>query len=270
MSDFVSAGEVVETARELDREVKAALRRVILAVADTKRLLGIRYSDWLLGAPSIETGIAASSMAQDEWGHARLLYAMLKDFDMDPVQVEHERSAGEYCSADCLDEPFPDWAAFAAAVVVVDGALSVALEGLASGRYDAARSRIPKMLSEEAFHRELGEAWYRRLAAGNDEARSRLRAATEAMVPAAVACFAPRDRASELLAEAGLTRPADELRRAIRGRLEKLTTSVEADVAFDGETPGGWDEDRGRGAGAPAEEAVERARGDLNRALFVE
>ena len=32
----------------------------------------------------------------------------------------------------------------------------------------------------------------------------------------------------------------------------------------------GWDAVRGRGAGHPAEEAVERARGDLNRALFVE
>ena len=35
------------------------LRRTVLGLADTKRILGIRYSDWLLGAPSIEAGIAA-------------------------------------------------------------------------------------------------------------------------------------------------------------------------------------------------------------------
>ena len=83
-------------ADDLGPEVRAALRRQVLTLADSKRILGLRYSDWLLGAPSIETGIAASSMAQDEWGHARLLYSMLKDFGEDPTTTEHERSR------DCL------------------------------------------------------------------------------------------------------------------------------------------------------------------------
>ena len=120
------------------------LARHILSLADTKRVLGIRYSDWLLGAPSIETGIAASSMAQDEWGHARLLYSMLKDFDFDPFQVEHERSADRYYSAPALDDPFEDWAGFTAAVAVVDRALEIALESLSSGAFELAQSRIPE------------------------------------------------------------------------------------------------------------------------------
>jgi hypothetical protein len=33
---------------------------------------------------------------------------------------------------------------------------------------------------------------------------------------------------------------------------------------------GGWDEDRGRGRGRPEQRVVEQARGDRNRALFVE
>ena len=41
----------------LDDASRAALRRLILTLADSKRLMGIRYSDWLLGAPSIETGL---------------------------------------------------------------------------------------------------------------------------------------------------------------------------------------------------------------------
>ena len=60
----------------LGADDRAALKRLILGLADSKRLMGIRYSDWVLGAPSVETGIATSSMTQDEWGHARLLYAM--------------------------------------------------------------------------------------------------------------------------------------------------------------------------------------------------
>ena len=72
----------------LDERETSALHRLILTLADSKRLMGIRYSDWLLGAPSIEAGIAASSMAQDEWGHARLLYAMLKSRSPSPPPPE--------------------------------------------------------------------------------------------------------------------------------------------------------------------------------------
>ena len=45
-------------------EPRQALRDLILALADSKRILGIRYADWVLGAPELEASIAASSMAQ--------------------------------------------------------------------------------------------------------------------------------------------------------------------------------------------------------------
>ena len=76
----------------LSADQKTALERLILTLADSKRVMGIRYSDWNLGAPSVETGIAMSSMTQDEWGHARLLYAMLKPLGGDPEAVEHDRA----------------------------------------------------------------------------------------------------------------------------------------------------------------------------------
>ncbi|NIP60288.1 MAG: hypothetical protein GWO00_20930, partial [Gemmatimonadetes bacterium] len=125
------------------------MERLILTLADSKRLMGIRYSDWLLGAPSIETGIATSSMAQDEWGHARLLYAMLKDLGIDPVPVEHDRPPAEYASIGALDEEMPDWAALVAAICLVDSAIAVVLESFSRGRFEPARGRVPKMLAEE-------------------------------------------------------------------------------------------------------------------------
>ena len=45
----------------LDDVGKDALQRLIITLADSKRVMGIRYSDWTLGAPSIETGISTSS-----------------------------------------------------------------------------------------------------------------------------------------------------------------------------------------------------------------
>jgi len=132
----------------MEEPLRGALRRHILTLADSKRLLGIRYSDWVLGAPSLESNIAAASMAQDEWGHARLLYALLKGVGESPREIEHERPAEAYASVDELDSPLEDWAEVVAAMVVVDGVLTAALASFAAGSYEPARARIPKMITE--------------------------------------------------------------------------------------------------------------------------
>lgn len=251
-------------------EVRTGFRRLILGLADTKRILGIRYSDWLLGAPSIEAGIAASSMAQDEWGHARLLYASLKDFGEDPLALEHERDAAAYRSWDPLDEALPDWAAVTAATVIVDGALAVALEGVLESAYDPLAGRIEKMLGEEEFHRSLGEAWFKRLAASEGEGRTLLDAAVDRMLEPVTLCLAPGDQVHEGLADRGLTLPSGSLRRRFASRVDPMLKELGTAVPVGAAPADGWDLRRGRGSGRPAEEAVERARGDRNRALFVE
>ncbi|MEQ9399737.1 MAG: Phenylacetic acid catabolic protein [Longimicrobiales bacterium] len=263
MSDYLDVSS-------LDEAGTAALRRLITSLADTKRLMGIRYSDWLLGAPSIETGIAASSMAQDEWGHARLLYSMLKELGDDPVPVEHDRDGSEYANLGALDEPFPDWAATVAAMVVVDGAISVALDAFARGRFEPAASRCPKMLAEEEFHVSLGAAWYGRLAdSSSATATSLLRGATERMLPPVLAWLGASDEAARTLVAAGVTDEGPAQVAAYRDRLRDLVARVGIDIdAVDAEAE--WDAGRGRGPGRPGQDAVERARGDLNRALFVE
>src|SRR5687768_5168785 len=97
-----------------------AARDLILVLADSKRMLGTRYAEWILGAPELETGIACASMAQDEWGHARLLYALLKDFDEDIDRLEHGREPHEYASIELLDRSPGSWAEFVAINALVD------------------------------------------------------------------------------------------------------------------------------------------------------
>ena len=246
------------------------LARHILSLADTKRLLGIRYSDWLLGAPSIETGIAASAMAQDEWGHARLLYAMLKRLGFDPFEVEHTRPADRYYSAPALDRPFTDWADFVAAVVVVDGALSVALESFADGGFALARTRVPKMLAEEEVHRRFGAAWFGRLASAGGEGAARLRDSALATLPTTLAWLVPGDDTYDLLVDGGHVWPTHRVLDRCGHRLGRTLATAGIDLDAVEPVRDGWDPERRRGPGAPGEEAVERARGDRNRDLFVE
>ncbi len=264
------SGAAIETAGDLSPEAWEALRRLVIGLADAKRLMGIRYSDWLLGAPSIETGIAASSMAQDEWGHARLLYAMLKAFDMDPVQVEHERPSAEYCSPDGLDQPFEDWAEVVAGLVVIDGAISACLRSFAGGSYEPARSRVPKMLAEEEFHWDMAVAWYHRLANASEEAQTRLRDATLEMLPSTLAWMAPEDAAANVLADAGLMDSSGAIRSSFEEVVGPVLAELEIDVSAAERRSECWDEARGRGPGGPDDDAIERARGDRNRMLFVE
>lgn len=262
------SSEVLKIA-ELQEPERKALTRLILTLADSKRLMGIRYSDWLLGAPSVETGIAASSMTQDEWGHARLLYAMLKECDLDPGVVEHERAAEEYASIDALDAPFADWAAVVAGMVLVDGAISVALEAFAEGRCESARTRVPKMLAEEEFHVSLGAAWYRRLTESGGEALDRLQGATNAMLPSVMAWLGVDDEAARTLVAAGITSPGADQVAALRDGVRDLLAAAGVDV--DAATPAvEIDPTRGRGPGHPDADAIERAKGSRNRLLLVE
>jgi phenylacetate-CoA oxygenase PaaI subunit len=255
---------------DLAAKTRAALGRHILTLADSKRILGIRYSDWILGAPSIETGIAASSMAQDEWGHARLLYAMLKDLDHDPVWIEQQRPAPEWSSVDVLDGPLADWGWVVAAMHVVDGALQVALEAFASGTYEPARTRVPKMIAEETFHRDLGLAWFRRLAAGSQEGADHLAQAVRALLPRTLAWLNPADEPWRELADAGLVADGSRVIEHYAERVGPALESVGVTLAGIAPDRSGWDERRGRGPGHPDLDAIERARGDRNRALFVE
>jgi ring-1,2-phenylacetyl-CoA epoxidase subunit PaaC len=262
MTDFIDVSAMSDVQ-------KSALKRLIVGLADSKRLMGIRYSDWVLGAPSVETGVATSSMTQDEWGHARLLYAMLKHLGEDPEAAEHDRSAEEYGNLDILDSAAEDWAAMVSAMVIADGALSAALAAFAGGSFEPATNRVPKMLAEETFHVSLGNAWYARLAESSDEAKGLLRAATDAHLPATLAWLGAHDATNDVLVDAGITSaPADRVaafKDSVREVLAKGGVDVDAvDAASD------WDEVRGRGPGHPDEDSIERARGDRNRMLLVE
>jgi ring-1,2-phenylacetyl-CoA epoxidase subunit PaaC len=265
----MSVSETI-TAAELSSATGKALERLILTLADSKRVLGIRYSDWLLGDPSIETGIAASSMAQDEWGHARLLYAMLKDLGVDPTGIEHDRPTEAYTSVGVLDQAADDWASVVATVVLVDSALTTALEGFGHGCFELATTRIPKMLAEEEFHADFGSAWFRKLARGSDDARGALREAAFRILPDTLAWVAPKDAMHMALAAEKITDDADSLERRYRDRVRSSLALLDVDIDSVSANLDGWDEARGRGAGHPDEEAVVRARGDLNRSLLVE
>ncbi|MGH7463997.1 MAG: Phenylacetic acid catabolic protein, partial [Longimicrobiales bacterium] len=143
-------------ASDLSEPVREAVRDLILVLADSKRVLGMRYGNWMLGAPELEAGIACASMAQDEWGHARLLYALLKDFGDDVDRLEHGREAAEYRNMEVLDAEPASWPELVAVNAFVDLALTLQLKALTRSSYLPLRQRVHKLIEEEAFHSAHG------------------------------------------------------------------------------------------------------------------
>jgi ring-1,2-phenylacetyl-CoA epoxidase subunit PaaC len=259
------------TSNELTPETRAAVRDLVLALADTKRLLGYRYAEWMLGAPELETGIACASMAQDEWGHARLLYALLKEFGEDVDGLEHGREPGAYHSMEVLDEPVRSWPDLVALMALVDPAISTQIEALRSSSYKPLRQRVEKVLDEEKFHAAHGAAWLRRLAGGPEASRAALAEAAIRVLPHATAWFGPdSDRASDLRESAVVTAAGGELRSSYLERVGPLLEEAGVDAGPDHDFQG-FDEARRRtGGGGPDEATIRKIRGDHNRPFLMD
>lgn len=284
MSEQAEVTSTVDSAAELRPEARQALRDLLLSLADNKRLLGLRYSDWMLGAPTIETGIAASSMAQDEWGHGRLTYALLSDFGDEPRELEHEREASGYHSAEVLDGPLESWSGMIAACLLLDTAFTVQYTALLDSAYAPAHNRVQKLLDEEEYHFQYGAGWATRIAASG-ELGGKLRDDLRALLPVAMKWLGPDDApGARAMREAGVvTATPSELRQKLIDRVAPLLRQI--GMADDlGLTQGangwswngslewsGWDEAKRRSGGnGPDEDTLSRARGDRNRAVLMD
>lgn len=265
------SGPDIKNIDELAPEMRRALRDLILSLADSKRLIGILYADWVLGAPELEANIAASSLSQDEWGHSRLLYALLKDFGDDPEKLEHGREPAEYCNNEALDKRLETWAEFVVANAVIDTALTVQLEALAESRYASLRQRVQKQLEEERFHFSHGAAWLRRLAGAGDGSRAMLQRALEERWAAVLRWFGPDDFGDSGKAENLWDGNGGELRERFLERAVPIIESAGLVVPSTEIDFAGWDPaSRRSNRGGPDPEAVRRARGDRNRAFLMD
>jgi phenylacetate-CoA oxygenase PaaI subunit len=280
MSDSTSPG--YGSAADVPAEARGELGDLILSLADNKRLLGMRYSDWILGAPSLEAGIACSAMAQDEWGHSRTLYAMLRDFGQDPAYLEHDRAAEEYVSMELLDEPVDEWQELLALNLLVDTALSVVFESLQESSYEPIHYKVRKLLEEERFHFEHARGWLAMMAttpAGKEALRSSLGEGWNVCLR----WFGPPDDSTfgELHGTGITSLDADGLRARW---LEQVGPAVESAGLELAATAGGvwqsrsqpsfdgWNAARRRGpeGGGPDSGTLARVRGDLNRQLLMD
>jgi len=199
------------------------LADLVARLADNKYLLGRRYAEWCTSAPTLESAVAAASMAQAEIGHARSLYPLLQDIAGASPETEAE-SRTRFLNAGFLDAAFESWTDFVAANFLFDTALSVLLESALTSSVTDLASRARRMLEEEPLHWLHGEGWTRRLAERGPGVRRALLESFERVMSDALDWF--EVASPGLVADEVLETDAGELRRRFRERIDPVLTEA--------------------------------------------
>ncbi len=185
----------------------------LLALADDELMMGHRASEWTGLGPLLEADLALSSIAQDEMGHALLLYTLLHEgFGLpDPDQLVYYRPAAEFRNAIFCELPRGDWGEAVVRHFLYDLAEQIRWEALTHSTYAPLAVIAKKILPEERYHLIHGQTWMKRLAQGTDESHKRMQAWLDALLPHAVALWEPIPNEAELVKE-GITVASAELR----------------------------------------------------------
>jgi phenylacetate-CoA oxygenase PaaI subunit len=200
-----------------------ALQDLVAGLADNKLFLGRRYAEWCTAAPSLEAAVAAAAMAQDEIGHARSLYPLLKDVAGASAEVEPETRTA-FTNAPFLDRAFESWLDFVAANFLFDTGISILLEAAEDSALIGLAQRAKRILEEERLHWLHGEGWTRRLAATGQAVQEQLTSAFSAVLPCALDLFSLASPA--LVEERVLSADADALRNRYRARVNPVLSAV--------------------------------------------
>jgi 1,2-phenylacetyl-CoA epoxidase catalytic subunit len=214
--------------------MSAVMESLVGSLADNKAALGHRYGEWAVSAPTLESAVAAAAMAQDELGHARSTYPVLKQLGAADPEIDAGRRL------EILDEELPDWTTFIAVNLVVDGVLTAFVEASTDSTLEPLAQRARKILQEEGSHRVHAEAWTRRLLARGTDLPVRI----EQVWEQASRWLGPADDPgfAAAVAEGYVAAGPAELRAAVAERIGALTgIALEEPVDFTG-----WDPERRR------------------------
>lgn len=226
-----------------DDEALSAFVNLLVVLADNKHTLGVHLADWAVGAPTLESGVAAAALAQGEFGQARLIYPLLGELPAPPGLAEPPVAGhrGTYAMA-CLDGELPTWPHLVAAMALCDTAVTVVLEALGGSRHEGLARRVPRMLEEEAVHADFAAGRVRELV-GLIGGRPALQERVTATLPEVLCWFGPSGEAglAALVREGLCTADNERMRAAFLGRVVPLLEEVgidAGDVHRDGE--GSW------------------------------
>jgi ring-1,2-phenylacetyl-CoA epoxidase subunit PaaC len=167
--------------------LSAAVTAELLALADDELIIGHRHSEWLGLSPFLEEDLTLSSIAQDEFGHARALYALIWPDWEDREAGVTRRAPHDWRSSAFVELAGDPWERSLVRHFYYD--LAEPLRWTATLRLASEVSGldqlVPTVLAEERFHRRHAIDLVQRLAADPEGAR-RLQVQLDQLAPIAL------------------------------------------------------------------------------------
>lgn len=176
--------------------LRPEMASALLALADDEFVIGHRHSQWLGLSPFLEEDLTLASIAQDELGHARALYACLWPDWVDREADVVRRPASEWRSCELVERVPPSWEWALIRHWVYDALEPMrwlVIESLFGEELIGFAALAAKVAQEERFHRHHGEQLVIKLGSANFEANARLQDAVNSVVPLVATLVQPED-----------------------------------------------------------------------------
>jgi ring-1,2-phenylacetyl-CoA epoxidase subunit PaaC len=158
------------TIADLDPAVAKALEADLLAVADTKLVLGNWFNMCVNNGRSLPDFAALLGQAAAVLGHARSLYLYLVNFGHTYDALERGRGAGEIASMNLLDAPPRSWEDFVASIYLAEQATWMLISGFLKHPDRALAGLAEKIGQETYFHLKYASGWAALFAQSGGEA----------------------------------------------------------------------------------------------------
>jgi ring-1,2-phenylacetyl-CoA epoxidase subunit PaaC len=186
-----------------------AVAEYLLAFADDEHLVGARHTNWIGLGPFLEEDLAFCSIAQDELGHAIMLYELLLDDTADLDAFALLRPSGEYRSCWLAEIECSDWNDSLVRHWLYDRAETLRWDVLAACPDAGVAAVAARARREESFHLAHAEQFMARVAATDETGR--IRDSIARLVPVAAGLWDPTAGERDAIAEGFVSSSSIEL-----------------------------------------------------------
>jgi 1,2-phenylacetyl-CoA epoxidase catalytic subunit len=149
------------TAAETETPLDPAFENDLLAIADTKLVLGNWYAECVMNGRSLPDFAGLLGMSASNYGHTRALYQYLAAHGRDYAKLERGRSAAEIRSMNLLDAAPEGWEDFLAATWLAEQATWMLMSSYLDHPDRAVAGLAKKIGQETYFHLKYVHGWLR-------------------------------------------------------------------------------------------------------------
>lgn len=221
----VQAGEKIEATDWMPEEYRQLLIKQIHMHAVSELMGAYPEREWVGRAPTIWRTLALNAKIQDEIGHGQMLLRLAEDLSRPEgrgrTELLKDLLDGRVKFHNVFHLEAPTWADAGVIGFLVDGGAIITQASLLDTSYAPYARMLKRIVAEESFHMQHGEAVVLALADGTPAQREMLQAAINRWWPAMMSFFGPRDMgpaALRMMAYRIRTRSNEDLRQRFIAR----------------------------------------------------